>query len=278
MNQIDNTTTPTLEEEIIEKHKEDLVVPDRLSNPDKLIVAAKKTLDSNKYYGYNGGLISSSRGELTIRATKGNISRALRFMDAFIKVMRKRGHEVVIRNDESYAVIRGEEFLINCREKLKRVESETKSTWQTYDYTATGILTFNAKIHFSNVEWKDGKEPIEKQLAKIIARLELSAEEYNQQRIEREKYWAERKEKERIIQAERDKKAKEVSDFRALLQNATQWREAKMLREYLDTIEQKATVENNLSDELKNWLQWARKRTDAYDPLVPVKKDALVDS
>lgn len=115
-------------------------------------------------------------------------------------------------------------------------------------------------------------------MAKIIARLELSAEEYNQQRIKREKYWAEQEEKERVIQAERDKKAKEVSDFRALLQNATQWREAKVLREYLDTVEEKAIVENNLTDELKNWLQWARTKTDAYDPLVTIKKEELLDS
>jgi len=268
----------TLEQEIILTEGQALVVPDRLTNPDKLIVAAKESLtEKNGYSSYRGGFVSTSSQQPRISVTPQNVNRALRFMDTFIKVIQKRGHSITFKNHTSLIQIQEEAFEFNLREKLKRVPKPkaTESSWQEYDYFSTGILTFNVKISWQNVEWKDGKLPIEKQLAKIIAKLEIKEEELKQRAIEREIHWAKEKEKEVIELEKKKRKEKELSDFKHLLQKAKQWREATMLRTYLNDFETKAIESGEVSEDFKNWILWARKKADWYDPNIEAEDKLL---
>ena len=268
-----------LEHEIILNESEALVVPDRLSNPDKLVATAKEIITSkDAFRTYRGGLVttSSDQPHISICVTSGNISRALRFMDTFIKIMQKRGHSFVFKNRSVLLIIQEETFEFNFRENLKRIPKE-KSTfsWQEYDYIPSGILSFNVKINFNDIMWKDGKLLLEKQLAKIIAKLEIKGAEERQERIRREIYWAQEKEKERIELEKKKIREKELSDFKHLMQKAKQWREATMIRTYLNDVETKAIENGETSDDLENWLQWARKKADWYDPNIESKDDLL---
>ncbi len=94
-------------------------------------------------------------------------------MDTFLKVIKKRGHSISFENCTSYIVIQNEKFDFYLREKLKRVPRISNSSWQEYDYLPTIKLSFNVKIRWQIAEWKDGSLPLEKQLAEIIAKLEI---------------------------------------------------------------------------------------------------------
>jgi hypothetical protein len=70
-------------------------VAERLSDPDPLIIQAKNTLliEKRKSPHFNG-VLETKPGELNIRVAPSNVARALRFMDAFIKLMRARNHDI----------------------------------------------------------------------------------------------------------------------------------------------------------------------------------------
>jgi hypothetical protein len=243
-----------------------LVVPDRLTNPHKLIIAAKERLNQKHDYLHNG-LINTWGEVLNIRVEPNNVGRALRFMNALIKNLEKRNHKVIVENG-TYVIIENEKIKIGLREKLKRTAIQGKYSWEQYQYNPTGILIFSIEISYRNIEWKDGKVPLEKQLAKIIAGLELKAKETKEERLKIEKFWTEQREKDRIKQEIEQQKQKEISAFKELLKDAEQWNQVKNLRNYVDTIEAKAISTNTLSEKLKGWIDWARKKADSYDPLL----------
>jgi hypothetical protein len=274
----DNSTaslSPLLElQRSIENDKSlSLLVPDRLTNPDKMIIDAKETLTAKRDYIHHG-VVHSGAGQIDIRVSPGNVSRALRFMDTFIKAIKARGHEIKFRNRESYIVVFGEEMEITFREKLKRVV--IKDAWERTDYVPTGILSFRAKIWFQNTEWNDGKVPVEKQLAKIIAKLEIRGKELREEELIREKERAIQKEKEQKRRDLEKVKEKELQDFKSLLLKAKRWQEAEFIRNYLNTVE-KTPLQDEFKPLLSEWIEWARKKADWYDPTIEADDELLKD-
>lgn len=87
-----------LKREILGDKNLEFTVPVRLSKPHPLIVATKSALENfQKERYYKKGTIVSARGEtVSIAVAKEHIPRALRFMDTFIKLVRKRGHTVEV--------------------------------------------------------------------------------------------------------------------------------------------------------------------------------------
>lgn len=268
----------TLEKEIISKEGGEIIVPDKLTNPDKLIIQARDLLIEKRGYNSSDGIVNTYGHALSIRVTKDNISRALRFMDSFVKIIKKRGHSVEFENHTSFLIIQGEKIEFYLREKLKRMPIESNTSWQQYDKIPTGKLAFNVKISWQISEWKDGKLTLEEQLAKIIASLEIRGEKLKQERIEREKYWAEQREKERIEKDRQKQKELELDRFKKLLKNSNQWQEVKILRRYLDDTETKAKNNNTFTEEFENWLLWARKKADWYDPQINAEDELLKDT
>ena len=75
-----------------------------------------------------------------------------------------------------------------------------------------------------------------------------------------EKIWAEQRERKRIEGEKKERRDKEEADFKQLLQNSKQWKEAETMRNYINDVEAKAG--NKITKELKSWLTWARKKAD----------------
>ncbi len=252
-----------------------LVIPERLSNPSKLISAAKNDLTQKRNFCYRDGLSNTYGSNLHIHVSQENVSRALRFMNTFIKACEKRGHRIETYNNKTCIVVEGKEIQINIREKLKKIPKPSNMSWQEYDFVPTGILLFNARIRYSNVELvKDGKLPVETQLSKLIAKLELEGKRLVEERIMLEKIWAEQREQKRIEDEIKERRDKELADFKQLLQNSKQWQEAETMRSYINEVERKAG--SKITEELKNWLVWARKKADWYDPQIK-SPDELLD-
>lgn len=263
-----------LEHEILNDKRLNLQVPEKLSNPLKLIEETKKIL-SNKDNLLTGGFVSTWRCPLKIHVTKANVDRALRIMDTFIKAVEKRGHHFHTSDDSNKLVIHGEEFSIKFREKTKRVLKPSNSSWQEYDYIATDILAIVIRIRWQDTEYKDGKLPLERQLSKIIAKLEIRGEEERKKTLVRQKQREVREEEARIKKEQELRIQKELNKFEQLKDDAVRWHEASLIRSYILELEQKALSNHKMTEKLSNWINWARKKADWHDPTVDAQDGLL---
>jgi hypothetical protein len=258
-----------LEKRILEDKHLQLSVPGRLTNADDLIVQAKKSLESHKPGHFDGGLVRASFGELDIIVNYKSTSRALRIFDTIIKGLRTRGHEVIVRYQDTFAIVAGEEIKLKLRERLRREKVKNPNySWEDTVYHATGLLYLKVDRWSSEYEFKDGSTQLEEQMPRIIAKLELTGAKLKHERQEREKYRAEQKEKERIQLEIIKKKEKDQNDFKELLQQALQWHQATILRNYIEALKENLTRDGVLTMEQNNWFRWAQDKTDSFDPLL----------
>lgn len=172
-------------------------------------------------------------------------------------------------------------------EKLRIEETIDKYSWRSREYFPSGILTFRMWMHF---RWyqkikADGKQSLEDQLSSILACLELMAQTEIEKKIRQEeehKIWLEEQkfleEKQKIVQEIKKRKEKELSDFKKLIKQSKRWYKAQVLRAFICEVEKRANdIDNNMSEELKLWISWARDKVDWYDPLTD-KEDPLLSA
>ncbi len=270
----------TLKESIIKETNLPVKVSQKLSKPDPLISEARESLmmrrsiHNSRYVGLNydryKGMAETKRSELRIRVSPGNVGRALRFFDAFIKLLRARQHDVIIKNDRTYAVFEEEKFEISLKERFFRTKSS--DSWQRLEYQPSGILVFKLES-YPYKEWKDGQRLIEDRLTDILAWLELYAKKQKQERLYYEEQRKIHEEKERIEREIKARKEKEIRNFRKLVKDANQWQQVQIIRSYISYVENKALEFGVLSDELRKWIDWSKQKADWYDP---VKKKKIL--
>ncbi len=248
---------------------------EKLTNPDELVIVSKNIMHGKEGRSYrHGEMLTSSRGGLDICVLPENIIRALCFMDAVIKALETRGHDIMTRNAQTFAVIFDVEIEISFRDKLKRIPVNTHS-YPSTELVPTGHVCFRARINYSDKEWKDGTQSIEQQLPAIMAKLELEGGRIADERIWRDKQAEIRERKEKKLQAIKAKMEKELADFKNMLGQSVRWKKAKDLRNYIDERE-KYAIENNQHDEkFIRWLEWARKKADWYDPFINTEDKLL---
>jgi hypothetical protein len=263
-----------LQKEIEEQLGDKLVVSERLTNPDKSIIATKEILSGKIKYA-DKAYYDVLEESMHIRVSKEQAPRALRIMDTLIKVFRFRGHSVNVSHAASAVKIKGQVLTIGLREKTKRVKRESDSRYDSYDYVNVGILILKVIERYSDKEFADGRLPLEKQLSLIIASFELWANEMN----EREERWRleriKRDEEERIKKDFEKRQDEDLKAFRETLDKANRWHKAENLRNYINEVESRAIVVNNLKEETQAWLIWARKKADWYDPFIEAKDELL---
>lgn len=264
-----------VQNEIKTSFENDLKVPERLTSRDPLIVAAKQSLaQKNKSYRFEG-LIETGRGILDIQVSVLNVSRALRFMDCLLKMLRLRGHDIEVNSQGTHAIVDGEKIKMICREKCTRVIS-TKYSWSSYEFHANGLLSFKTDGYHGG-EWVDGSKLIEEQIPAIIAKMEISVKDLRiiqeENRVRMQAYEEERlKEK-----ATEERKAKELRDFKTLLNEAHRWHDSQILRTYLDAVEQNVALNNSKREEFDQWLTWAKRKADWYDPILEASDELLTN-
>jgi hypothetical protein len=242
-------------------------VPTRLVDPDPLIADAKKSLtkpdDRSSWLLKNEGVVSNA-GSLQIRVALNNVDRALRLFDTIIKVFKARGHHF-----EGSTVYLGEQrFEISIREKLKKLDEFKKQP--------TNILCLKVYAGYPRFEIYDSKSVlIEDRISRAVAKIELEVEYYL-------RVWAEnarreevqrQKEKERLEVLARKKK--ELDAFKLLLNAAQRNNDVKLMREYILSKEEMASSNGTLNEDLLNWIKWARRKADWYDPHVETYDELL---
>lgn len=255
-------------------------VSDKLSNPDKLISEAKENLanKSKEKYGVYRGITTTSNDIINISVAPKNCNRALRIMDKIIKLLKQRGHNVIVKYDTTYVVIREEEIKIRLRERLKRITiPDAKYSWGSTDYIPTGILTFKVDEYPEKEFYDNNKQTLEEQIPKILTKLELVSDKIKRDNEEREIRHQEYKKQREIEEAIKKRHANEIENFKKLLEDSERWKKASDLRNFIKELESNAIKENKLSEELSNWIKWSNDKADWYDPLVNKNDDLLTE-
>lgn len=275
-NYVDIGKTPKskLKDEFLDNPKLPLKVPERLTNPDPLVVQAQTSLllKKNDRHLYNG-VVETKSGELKIKVAPDNVPRALRFMDAFIKLLYARNHEFDPRYSQVRGLMYGVSFEFSLREKY--TVTEVQGTYPNKVHTPSGKFVFSSNP-LSTKEWSDGKQQIEEKLLDIMIYIEMKCKELSD-------YWAEN-ERRRQIELEADRKKKELlarkqaelNAVEELLNRAIRWQQARFMREYLAVVMQ--NTENNVKSESMDWIYWAKHKIDWYDPLIQAPDELLDDS
>lgn len=268
------TSQKRLKESIINETELQKKVRKKLFKPDPLISEAreslmmKRSIHNSRYVGLNfdryKGMAETKKNELRIRVSPANVGRALYFFDAFIKLLRARQHDVIVKNDRTYAVFEEEKFEISLKERFFRTKSS--DSWQSFEYQPSGILAFKLES-YPYKEWKDGQRSIEDRLADILAWLELYAQKQKQERLYYEEQHKIQEEKERIEREIKARKEKELRNFRKLVKEANQWNQTQIIRSYISYVESKALECNELTDDIKQWIKWSTQKADWYDPI-----------
>jgi hypothetical protein len=166
----------------------------------------------------------------------------------------------------------GEDIEMKLIEKNKRVPD---GSWSRK--VPTGILYFSGRPNYNEKIWSDGKLKLEDQLSHIIAYLEVKAlaraEEARLWRIKQE----EKEERDRIQKELEERQELELENFKLLLKKTKRWQQLRLIRGYIDELESKSMQMNLFTEEIKEWVQWARAKADWYDPHINAKDELLDD-
>lgn len=267
-----------LTKEIKTTLKDIILFPEKLTKPNQLIIEAKNDLKTKEPSWQHNikGLLNTSVGILNITVAQENIKRALLFMDIFIKAIEKRGHKIIVK-EGSKIVIDSTELSIGIRERLKR--KIVKGTY--YDSTElypSNILSFCLNTYPAK-EWSDTtNSQLEDKIPNIIAKLELQAVKEKKQAIEREIRHLEYERQRKIEEDFKARKEQEIIKTKKLFSDAEKFDKATIYRNFIAATEQKAIKDNNLTDEIKEWIKWAKEKADWFDPFTNKEDELLNDN
>jgi hypothetical protein len=247
-----------------------LIVPEKLLRPDSLITAFNDRFKGRSSSSY------LHRDELNISVSAKNLSRALKFLDALIKVIRLRNHSIAFSRKTTAVVIRGEKIEIRLNEKNRAIKIE-KNGWTTTEYEPTGILYFAIKASYSDKIWEDGKTLIEGQLSNIIAYMEVKGEELHQRTLQWESERKIREEKARKLEESIKQQDEELQKFKILLGEVDRWNMLKKLRAYINGFEKYHQENDRLTPEIEEKINWMKRKADWYDPRINLEDELFVD-
>ena len=271
---VDQTPLTRRTKEIENNVKAPLIVPEKLINPDILIQNTKKIFEIRKKDRYYR---DEKIDAIHMPVEEKNFDRALLIMDTFIKLLKFRGHSFKRDHNNWGPHINVNDVLFSfaMREKNKRIPG-TK-LYESSTYVPTGILVLKIGESYKAMEWSDGATKLEKQLAKIVAKIELEAQKELEWREKCRISQIKREEEEKIRKEYEARKELEFDKTKELFKAAEYHNKAKMIREYIDSIEIQATNKQNLTPELEEWLKWAKDKVDWFDPLVNKEDNLLTE-
>ncbi len=90
--------------------------------------------------------------------------------------------------------------------------------------------------------------------------------------------WEDYREKERIEKERKQRIEDELIAFRNLIKQATRWKEAQLVREFINGSKLKVIANNEFTEELDRKFEWGFKKADWYDPTIEAKDEILFDS
>lgn len=158
--------------------------------------------------------------------------------------------------------------LLKYEDEVKRHSWASKPKIRQYDYVYNGRI----RIIFSEKSYiRDSmKEKLEDRLGDILICLYEKAEE---NRIVRERIEEEQRKREEEAKRQEDirrRKIKEIMLTKELVNKAEDYRVASEIRAYI-----KAMIESDAEEVTPEWIEWASKKADWYDPTKVVEDEYL---
>ena len=159
--------------------------------------------------------------------------------------------------------------LLEYEEKIKNNQYAWKPNVRKYDHIHNGKL----KIIFAygtNIKDTD-KVKLEDKLGNILIGLYKLAEKARIDRVEKEtaeRKRQEEKEKENILKKQKKIEAEKILK---LVNEAEDYNVATKIRAYANAVASK----DNINDETKKWIKWAKEKADWYDPTVAMDNELL---
>lgn len=252
--------------------KAPIKVPEKLTKPDILIQNTIELFNKRKKDRYYR---NEKLDYVYINVHEANFPRALRIMDTFIKLLRYRGH--IFRRDRNNwgpnIVVKDVDFNFHLREVQKRIPPEKEYGSSTF--IPTGILLIKIGESYKAIEWKDANVKLENQLVKIVAKIELLAEMELVWRENCRLHAIQRAEEEKIKKEFQTRKEKEIIKTKNLFSDAEKFDKATIYRNFINATEQRAIHENTLTEELKEWIKWAKEKADWFDPFINREDELL---
>lgn len=229
-------------------------------------------------------------GRAVFKVGKSSERRGLMLLDATCKALTARGHQVELRECShigrnrhalEVAIVdeRVEFWLVEHADRsahvptAKEQEDYAKYRWRTpqkYDFAPSGRLALEATwTHEEGLRrrWSDGpKQRLEALLGDIVVGLEAIGAALAEQREQREEQ--ERAEQRRRDQEERDRRraAEQRALATHLVETASRWREAEVVRDFLSAIAERVP-KGSRSVAFTRWFAWARQYVEQHDPL-----------
>ncbi len=223
-------------------------VPRRLARPT---LVTKKIMEALKGASVDYMSALQSPGgfrEFPVKVSAASERRAIRILVATIKALESRGHHVALDRDDAKlrlaVTIEGQRVFFRIREYLKRSSREQGSSASlyapSYDYAPSGRLILETEGYIGEGRqtcWSDTKRlRVEERVGQFVVGIEAvaevlrkRAEKWEGRRLEEEQRLA-HEERRRIAEAE----AQQVERLRQL---AMAWKEAQVMREFLDAVE-----------------------------------------
>jgi hypothetical protein len=144
--------------------------------------------------------------------------------------------------------IYGESIDVRMREKHNASYEETNYSWKNRILTPSGKLIFQMEFGYRCKEMMDKKLALEDQISKIVASLEVRAEELRMDRILREADRIKREEQIRLAEIEKAKEKEEQRKTDELFQEFENWKRAKEMEKFIQEVSNKRS---------KEWQAWA---------------------
>ena len=158
--------------------------------------------------------------------------------------------------------------LIRYEDERKRRSWASKPQIRQYDRVYNGKIriVFGEKSYIRDSE----KEKLEDRLGDILISLYEKSEENRIDRERREEEQRKRDEEARRQEEIRKRKENEIKLTKELANKAEDYRIASEIRSYIN-----AMIEGGSEEVTPEWIEWARKKADWYDPTIAREDDYL---
>ncbi|HCT64209.1 MAG TPA: hypothetical protein DIC60_02880 [Lachnospiraceae bacterium] len=158
--------------------------------------------------------------------------------------------------------------LVEYNDEVKKYSWTSKPKIPKFDYVYNGRL----RIVLGDRNYiRDNSEKLEDRLGDILIALYEKSEEIRIEREIREDEQRKRKEEAQRQEEIRKREAEEIKRTKELVNQAEDYKIACEIRQYISAVMQK----ENLDAEKMEWIQWAKRKADWYDPIIATMDEYL---
>jgi len=291
---LDDVQTRQAEELIDQLQTEKIKVPSRLVSSHPVVSRTKLALEAAKP-DLNGRVSPwSDKSAFYVSVSKKAISRTMRILDALLKEFDARGFNISIEGERRYTYVRvlGQKIEISLCELNNKIEREftesqkkelLESPWKykKHEYVPSGRLELSMKNlnYWGSLrhKWADGKkQQLEDCLNDFMIGLIRASVVLRSVQLKWEREEKQRREQELKRIEEERKQREEKERLEALLREVDQWNKSRRIREYVEAVRHWLIQRDGIispGSKADNWLSWAARLADRFDPLCPRDSD-----